>query len=109
MHISHAHRLWETCANKDFEPYFVELAGHNNIEKYAKDYLARIRNFIEHVDNWVAEKNRKIAMQEALELQYQREAEEYEQYEQEQMRGNGNFAGGNPSYRAPMLANNNQE
>lgn len=90
VHISHAHRLWEACANKNFEPYFVELAGHNNIEKFAKDYLLRIRNFIEHVDNWVAEKNRRIAEQEALELQYQREAEQYEMFEQQRMIGNFN-------------------
>ena len=31
--------LWENVVNKDFPPYFVEMAGHNNIEKYAKDYL----------------------------------------------------------------------
>lgn len=59
VHISHAHRLYEACVNKDFEPYFVEMAGHNNIEKYAKDYLQRIRKFIEHVDQWV-EKNRQL-------------------------------------------------
>ena len=28
----------------------MELAGHNNIEKYAKDYSARVKAFIEHVD-----------------------------------------------------------
>jgi pimeloyl-ACP methyl ester carboxylesterase len=39
VHISHGYRLWQNTANKSFEPYWVELAGHNNIEKYAKDYL----------------------------------------------------------------------
>ena len=39
IHISHAHRMFENCVNKDFPPYFVETAGHNNIEKHAKDYL----------------------------------------------------------------------
>jgi hypothetical protein len=29
------------------------MAGHNNIEKYAKDYLPRVKRFIEHVDKWV--------------------------------------------------------
>ena len=58
VHISHGHRLWEACANKGFQPYFVELAGHNNIEKYAKDYLVRIKKFIDHVDIWVEEKNK---------------------------------------------------
>lgn len=53
VHISHAHQMYKNIVNKDFEPYFVELAGHNNIEKHAKDYLDRINEFIEHVDNWV--------------------------------------------------------
>ena len=39
VHISHAHRMYKNIVNKDFEPYFVEMAGHNNIEKHAKDYL----------------------------------------------------------------------
>ena len=56
VHVDHAHRLFEACANKDFEPYIVEMAGHNNIEKFAKDYLQRVRKFIEHVDAWVQEK-----------------------------------------------------
>jgi hypothetical protein len=33
------------------------MAGHNNIEKYAKDYLPRIKKFIEHVERWVNDKN----------------------------------------------------
>jgi hypothetical protein len=33
------------------------MAGHNNIEKYAKDYLQRVRKFIDHVDQWVDDKN----------------------------------------------------
>ena len=36
------------------------MAGHNNIEKYAKDYLHKARKFIEHIDNWVKEKNLKL-------------------------------------------------
>jgi hypothetical protein len=39
------------------------MAGHNNIEKYAKDYLQRVRKFIDHVDQWVEEKNA-LALQE---------------------------------------------
>lgn len=53
VHVYHGHRLWENVVNKDFPPYFVEMAGHNNIEKYAKDYLQRVRKFIDHVDQWV--------------------------------------------------------
>jgi hypothetical protein len=26
------------------------MAGHNNVERHAKDYLKRIREFIEHID-----------------------------------------------------------
>lgn len=54
--VSHAHGLWENAANKSFPPYFVELAGHNNIEKFAKDYLSRVRKFIDHVEEWNEEK-----------------------------------------------------
>ena len=39
VHVCHGYRLWENVVNKEFPPYFVEMAGHNNIEKYAKDYL----------------------------------------------------------------------
>jgi abhydrolase domain-containing protein 17 len=53
VHVCHAMWLWQNCQNKSFEPYFVELAGHNNIEKFAKDYLQRVNWFIEHVDKWV--------------------------------------------------------
>mmetsp|Transcript_16945 Transcript_16945/g.26086 ORF Transcript_16945/g.26086 Transcript_16945/m.26086 type:complete len:143 (-) Transcript_16945:111-539(-) len=60
VHISHGHRLWESCPNKGYEPYFVERAGHNNIERFATDYLARVRKFIEHVDAWVDQKNARL-------------------------------------------------
>ena len=49
VHVTHGQRLWEACANKSFPPYFVEQAGHNNIERYAKDYLTRVRCFIDCV------------------------------------------------------------
>ena len=39
VHVSHAHRMWEKVSNKIFQPHFVELAGHNNVEKHCKDYL----------------------------------------------------------------------
>ena len=64
VHISHGHQLWQNVQNKDFEPYFVEMAGHNNIEKYAKDYLQRVRKFIEHIDSWVEMKNAKLLEEE---------------------------------------------
>ena len=43
VHITHGYRLWEQVVNKKYSSsYFVEQAGHNNIEKYAKDYLKRV-------------------------------------------------------------------
>ena len=48
--ISHGHALYEAAANKTFPPYFVELAGHNNIEKFDKDYMSRIRKFLRHIE-----------------------------------------------------------
>ena len=43
VHITHGYRLWENVVNKKYScSYFVEQAGHNNIEKYAKDYLKRV-------------------------------------------------------------------
>jgi fermentation-respiration switch protein FrsA (DUF1100 family) len=64
VHISHGHRLWQNALNKSFEPYFVEMAGHNNIERFAKDYLPRIRRFIDHVDKWVEEENKIVSDEE---------------------------------------------
>jgi pimeloyl-ACP methyl ester carboxylesterase len=60
VHVCHAYRLWQNCPNKSFEPYFVELAGHNNIEKFAKDYLHRVNKFIEHVDRWVQDERERF-------------------------------------------------
>lgn len=39
VHVDHSRRLWGNVVNKDFPPYFVRMAGHNNIEKFATDYL----------------------------------------------------------------------
>ena len=45
----HAQELYDKAANP-YPPYYVDGAGHNNIEKYALDYLTRIKMFIQHVD-----------------------------------------------------------
>jgi len=37
------------------------MGGHNNVEKHCKDYLKRINNFIDCVDEWVRLKNERIA------------------------------------------------
>jgi hypothetical protein len=34
-----------------YPPYYVEGAGHNNVEKYAADYLIKIRQFIDYCDS----------------------------------------------------------
>ena len=52
----HAEELHKASRHK-YAPYYVEGAGHNNVEKFAWDYLARINQFIEHVDAFVARKN----------------------------------------------------
>lgn len=51
-----AEALYERSKIK-YPPYFVEGAGHNNVEKYASDYLIRIRQFIAHVEQWVSEQD----------------------------------------------------
>ena len=43
----------------------MEQAGHNNIERYAKDYLTRVRCFLDCVSNWVEEKNQRLKDEEA--------------------------------------------
>ena len=45
----HAEEMYKQCKHK-YAPYYVDGAGHNNIEKFAFDYLQRINDFIEHVD-----------------------------------------------------------
>jgi fermentation-respiration switch protein FrsA (DUF1100 family) len=41
----HAERLYAACKTK-YPPYYVDGAGHNNVEKFANDYLFKIRQFI---------------------------------------------------------------
>ena len=45
----HAEELWSQC-KCPYPPYYVDGAGHNNVEKFATDYLMRIRLFIQHID-----------------------------------------------------------
>ncbi len=51
----HAEELHAASKNK-YTPYYVEGAGHNNVEKFASDYLVKIRQFIQHVDEWITER-----------------------------------------------------
>jgi fermentation-respiration switch protein FrsA (DUF1100 family) len=44
----HGQMLHEASKNK-YPPFYVDGAGHNNLEKYAPDYLDRIRDFINHI------------------------------------------------------------
>ena len=41
----HAEDLYAASKMK-YPPYYVEGAGHNNVEKFASDYLVKIRQFI---------------------------------------------------------------
>ena len=52
----HAQELHRATKHK-YEPYYVEGAGHNNVEKFAGDYLPRINQFITHVDAFIALRN----------------------------------------------------
>lgn len=51
----HAEELFAASKNK-YPPYYVEGAGHNNVEKFAADYLVKIRQFIQHIDEYVTER-----------------------------------------------------
>mmetsp|Transcript_8460 Transcript_8460/g.11129 ORF Transcript_8460/g.11129 Transcript_8460/m.11129 type:complete len:191 (-) Transcript_8460:222-794(-) len=42
---NHAEELHANSKHK-YPPYFVDGAGHNNVEKFAADYLLKIREFI---------------------------------------------------------------
>ena len=51
----HAEELYAKSKIK-YPPYYVDGAGHNNVEKYANDYLPKIRQFISHIDDFIAER-----------------------------------------------------
>lgn len=53
----HAEELYKASKNK-YPPYYVEGAGHNNVEKFASDYLVKIRQFIQHVDEYINSKQK---------------------------------------------------
>ena len=49
----HAERLVANLKKKfRYDPFYVDGAGHNNVEKFAPDYLVRVRQFIQHVDEF---------------------------------------------------------
>ena len=49
----HAQELYAASKNK-YQPFYVDGAGHNNIEKFANtEYLLRINKFIQDVDIYV--------------------------------------------------------
>ena len=47
--LYHGQELFKRSKNK-YPPYFVEGAAHNNVEKYALDFLFKINEFIDHVE-----------------------------------------------------------
>ena len=46
----HAIELHQNSKHK-YNPYYVDGAGHNNIEKFAIDYLPRIKSFLEYLSS----------------------------------------------------------
>ena len=73
----HARELHNATQHK-YPPYYVDGAGHNNVEKFASDYLQRIKQFISHVDRFVIERN----------LQLERDGEDLS--DEEERRGQEN-------------------
>ena len=53
----HAEELYAASKLK-YPPYYVEGAGHNNVEKFASDYLVKIRQFIQYLDDFIQERLR---------------------------------------------------
>lgn len=51
----HAEELHAATKVK-YPPYYVEGAGHNNVEKFATDYLTKIRQFISYVDEYIMQR-----------------------------------------------------
>ena len=51
----HAEELHKASKHK-YDPYYVDGAGHNNVEKFAEDYLAQINKFITYVDSFIKER-----------------------------------------------------
>ncbi len=47
----HAEAMYASSLVK-YPPYYVDGAGHNNIEKYAHDYLYKIKEFIKYLDTY---------------------------------------------------------
>ena len=47
----HGEALFAKSKEK-YPPYWVDGAGHNNVEKFAPDYLIRIRQFLLHIEEW---------------------------------------------------------
>mmetsp|Transcript_900 Transcript_900/g.1230 ORF Transcript_900/g.1230 Transcript_900/m.1230 type:complete len:147 (-) Transcript_900:156-596(-) len=54
----HAEEMHRATKHK-YPPFYVEGAGHNNVEKFAGDraYLGRINEFIDYVDMLMAERD----------------------------------------------------
>ena len=49
----HAEQLYANSKHK-FPPYFVDGAGHNNVEKFAHDYFNQIKQFLDHITVFAA-------------------------------------------------------
>ena len=52
----HAEELHKATKHK-YPPYYVDGAGHNDVEKFASEYLNRINEFIEYVDKFIEDRD----------------------------------------------------
>ena len=52
----HAEEL-HAASKIPYPPYYVDNAGHNNVEKFAVDYMKRMRQFLDDTDVFVAKRN----------------------------------------------------
>ena len=62
----HAEELHAASKHK-YPPYYVDGAGHNNVEKFAHDYMHKIRQFLEHINEFIG---KRIEQREAEERAY---------------------------------------
>ena len=76
----HAQEMYKATRHK-YPAYFVEGAGHNNVEKFAGDYLKRVEAFITHVDEFIRERNRSKGTTSSIQYDFHDSDEEEQKQE----------------------------
>ena len=62
----HAEELHKATKHK-YTPYYVEGAGHNTVEKFAaNDFLPRINDFIDYIEQFVETRNSQIIPEDVI-------------------------------------------